>query len=528
MKKVKLLASIIICLFMNWNVYALAETISVSDNFYAIKTDNSLWTWNRDENGTIQNPYQILNDVWSVQSGYAIKSDETLWKCEDTPSMVEENVDSVSAGSTATLFRKKDNTLWGIGANWSGEMATGEETERYDKPVKVMYNVQDTAGGYSHTVILKTDGSVWTSGSNEYGQLGVGNSIDYSLYPLKIMEGISKIYAGETSTFAIDENGTMYRWGCNYGNGVGLRDEDVVYTPIKYTDNVESVCSHWGFNLVLKQDDTLWIYGDSEDSTEGYTVLYAGTANFHHLPEKIFDVVNSISEWKSADNHSTLILTNKGELYEFDIVPDRQAQTFEIKTTKIMDDVKVVTEPSAVVKKDFIDILDKSDEIQKAVNALYKADIIDGTSDTEFSPDKPVTRAEMAALLLRLTARDDSNGNGGFADVSDDKWYYNTAGAAKEYGIVSGFEDNTFRGDDTVSKVQAISLMARVLRNERNLTDDEIKAEDYSLIPEWAIDDISLAIKENLILSKSDLTNPNDGMTRGDAAVILYRLYQKI
>ena len=70
--------------------------------------------------------------------------------------------------------------------------------------------------------------------------------------------------------------------------------------------------------------------------------------------------------------------------------------------------------------------------------------------------------------------------------------------------------------------------MARVLKSEHDLDGAEYDYTEYSSIPEWAIDDILMAEKEGLCSIKSDLSNPNEGMTRGEAAVILYRLYQKV
>ena len=98
---------------------------------------------------------------------------------------------------------------------------------------------------------------------------------------------------------------------------------------------------------------------------------------------------------------------------------------------KIMYNVRLpYEEPKNIA---FSDITSKTDEEQNAIKHLAKAGIIEGTSETEFSPDKPITRAEIAALLLRMTAKNDKEGNGGFEDVTADKWYYDTAGASRKY-----------------------------------------------------------------------------------------------
>jgi hypothetical protein len=52
---------------------------------------------------------------------------------------------------------------------------------------------------------------------------------------------------------------------------------------------------------------------------------------------------------------------------------------------------------------------------------------------------------------------------------------------------------------------------------------------DRAAIPGWALADIALATWENLVVKRTDGTfKPAFTMTRGDAAIILYRLFNKI
>lgn len=38
-------------------------------------------------------------------------------------------------------------------------------------------------------------------------------------------------------------------------------------------DNSKGVSSQWGYNFVIKNDGTLWIYGEEEGNKRGYTAL---------------------------------------------------------------------------------------------------------------------------------------------------------------------------------------------------------------------------------------------------------------
>ena len=52
---------------------------------------------------------------------------------------------------------------------------------------------------------------------------------------------------------------------------------------------------------------------------------------------------------------------------------------------------------------------------------------------------------------------------------------------------------------------------------------------DAGAIPEWARIDVALATRENLVVRRTDgAFNGTATMTRGEAAVILYRMFMKI
>ena len=185
-------------------------------------------------------------------------------------------------------------------------------------------------------------------------------------------------------------------------------------------------------------------------------------------------------------------------------------------------------------EKDFADIKDKAVEMQTAIKTLAAKGVINGTSETTFSPDDTISRAEVAALIVRTLSKLDPNEDGGFADVTQSNWYFGAAGSSKKHGIINGFEDNTFRGDDVIAKDQIVAVTARVLKNEMNYkvptnTAEYLTYADTANLPEWAKADIALANMANLIMDRTDNQFvADDQMTRGDAAIILMRLFNKI
>ena len=186
-------------------------------------------------------------------------------------------------------------------------------------------------------------------------------------------------------------------------------------------------------------------------------------------------------------------------------------------------------------KKDFKDIAGKSNEMQNAINILASKGIINGTTESTFSPDGTISRAEIAALLVRTLSKLDPNADGKFTDVRRSDWYFGAAGSAKKHGIMIGTSATTFAPKVNIPKDQIVAVAARVLKTEMKYKDPAnafalLSAySDASSLESWSLMDIALATRENLVVKRSDgKFNPSSSMTRGNAAIILYRTFEKI
>lgn len=94
----------------------------------------------------------------------------------------------------------------------------------------------------------------------------------------------------------------------------------------------------------------------------------------------------------------------------------------------------------------------------KAVNALAARGIIAGFVDGRFHPYEAVSRAQIVAILQRVSGISPAQSTS-FSDVSRDHWAYNAICVAQQEGWVAGYPDGSFRPNRSVSRAEAVTIL---------------------------------------------------------------------
>lgn len=174
---------------------------------------------------------------------------------------------------------------------------------------------------------------------------------------------------------------------------------------------------------------------------------------------------------------------------------------------------------------------DMSNHWAKAdVELLASKLVVKGMTDTSFTPDSKITRAEFAAILVRGLGLSENNA-AKFNDVKATDWYAGVVGAAAKAGLVDGFEDGTFKPDANVTREQMAVMVARAMKVANKQPAADIKAldkfADQASISGWAKDATAQAVNAGIINGMTDRTFvPADHATRAEAAVMVKRLLQ--
>ncbi len=173
-----------------------------------------------------------------------------------------------------------------------------------------------------------------------------------------------------------------------------------------------------------------------------------------------------------------------------------------------------------------------TDWFNEAVKYAVTNRLMNGTSDTTFSPNQNMTRAMLVTVLYRLAGEPDVTADNAFDDVEDGQWYTDAVLWASENEIVSGYGGGLFGTNDSVTREQ----MAAILYNyaaykgyDVTAAADLVAFADAGDISDWASRAMRWASAEGLINGVTETSlAPSGSATRAQVATILMRFCENI
>lgn len=161
-----------------------------------------------------------------------------------------------------------------------------------------------------------------------------------------------------------------------------------------------------------------------------------------------------------------------------------------------------------------------------ALNMKDHFGYIQGYQDGTIRPKEGMTRAEVAGILYRLLTeeartayRTEANS---FTDVPAAKWYSNAVSTLVNAGVLTGYRDGTFRPDVYVTRAEFATILAK-------FTEGKPLIKEYSDIgSHWAKKDIDTAAANGWITGYDDNTfRPNQAVTRAEVMVMMNRILHR-
>jgi|GEM_PF-2693370 len=167
---------------------------------------------------------------------------------------------------------------------------------------------------------------------------------------------------------------------------------------------------------------------------------------------------------------------------------------------------------------------------QRAIEEWTSLGLIAGYGDGTFRPDDAISRVEFVALANRVFAfAAAAGGDVPFSDVPADAWFTPQVRAATNAGYIGGYEDGTFRPQRQLLRVEAASMLARLVPVLGREGDDRLGAfTDHERVPDYGYDALNAVLASGYIQGFPDRTvRPLQPITRAEAVAILDRLLKQ-
>ncbi|MFC9710111.1 S-layer homology domain-containing protein [Paenibacillus sp. NPDC056933] len=169
------------------------------------------------------------------------------------------------------------------------------------------------------------------------------------------------------------------------------------------------------------------------------------------------------------------------------------------------------------------------------VNDMGSRMVIQGITDTTFDPNRGVTRAEFAAILVRGLGLKPGEQVNSFKDVNGSEWYADAVNMASSYGLIDGYEDGTFRPQTQITRQEAMALITRAMTvTGMDKTVPAVDVQQWSdyadaeQVASWAKEAVAASIHSELVSGRGNgIIAPNQLITRAETAVIIRRLLQR-
>ena len=395
-------------------------------------------------------------------------------------------------------------------------------------------------------------------------KVGETKNILIAVYPDGESRGTVKIYslAGDTEHLATNmgeynTNGNLYR--------VNADDETLVakVTPetgsyvesIRYINGLNDLGDLDDFNDMVPGAENTFTCAMPTESTS-LVVTYAeesysgggggggggGAAGSYSVSVATAENGTvSVSPKNAVPGTTVTVTVTPDEGYELDelIVTDEDGNTIAVKDEGDGKYTFTMPESRVTIKATFVEFgtnlpftdVSSSAWYADAVRYVYKNGMMNGTSDTEFSPNATTNRAMLVTILHRLE-NTPSAAASSFTDVVSGSYYADAVNWAAANGIVNGITATSFAPNTAITREQMATILYRYAQYKGydvSASNNLSAYTDAANISSYATTAMQWANAEGLITGNTTTTlNPTGNATRAEVATILMRFCENI
>lgn len=336
-----------------------------------------------------------------------------------------------------------------------------------------------------------------------------------------------------------------YEGGAEAGYASGMTDYGLSLNLLWGVDNGGSYgyrvnnASAWSLADPVKDGDHVYAYSyaDLTAWSDAYTVFDRDTYEVA-LGQTLEVTVSSYgydADWNEVLLPAAGAAVSAGDINAVADDEGRAALTFDKAGTYLLtasSDTATLVPPVAVVTvRSFPDTVNHW--AADAIEDVAARGLFSGTGKG-FAPGVEMDRAMLVTVLYRLEGKPAVESKADFADVAGAAWYADAVAWASAEGIITGYEDGSFRPTAPVTRQQLAAILHRYAVSKGcdvsvGEDTDILSYADAPAISAYAIPAMRWACGAGLISGvTTDTLAPNSGATRAQVAVILGRFVSNV
>ena len=168
-----------------------------------------------------------------------------------------------------------------------------------------------------------------------------------------------------------------------------------------------------------------------------------------------------------------------------------------------------------------------------AVDFAQASGLMAGIGDGKFAPALTTTRAMVAQVMYELADEPDvSDLTCPLSDVDSTAWYADAVTWAYNTGVVSGYEDGTFRPDRTITRQEmTVMFYGMLFGTDSILIEDDIKIalgafKDGDTVASWAREAVAVCYISGIMVGDNGSFKPTDLLSRAQLAQVFCSFYE--
>ncbi|MDN4070629.1 InlB B-repeat-containing protein [Paenibacillus vini] len=361
-------------------------------------------------------------------------------------------------------------------------------------------------------------------------------------------------FDGESDIVIAELNGRMLKNMEDKKATVEVRTNGAVYTlPVQRID-IQSLAKQFGSNLEI-QDIMLQVEigipskesiqtAEKAASAQGLQMIvspwnfsvkavYGGrtleVTKFDFFVERSIAIPNSVDPNKVTTG---VVVDPDGSIRHVPTKVINQEGTYYAQINSLTNSMySVVWHPV-----EFADV--ENHWAKDAVNDMGSRMVINGTGNGMFDPDRDITRAEFASIIVRSLGLKQENApdSATFSDVFTSDWFNGAINTASAYQLINGFDDSSFRPNDKITREQAMEIISKAMKITGLETKGSTLDSDSTLRPfadsegvsHWAMNGVTASVQAGIVSGRSvNELAPKSFITRAEVSMIVQRLLQK-